>query len=193
MDSDECSAPCGGLQADAECDAPSCVAGTQGGSSSEPGPPSAPAPADILQPPATPQRRAEDAPCGECVTCAVCLSPVGPPSCSSPAAGETAGRLALVTLCQHTFHRECLVRCRVQRMQAGQLLPCPLCRATLPPGLTPSPRRRLVAGRLDTQPSRGDLVQRCRLAREAVSARWLSRQAAEVHAAPRSLMLERPH
>ena len=184
MHSSECSTPGGAPRLDGECDASACGAGA-GEASCAPGPADASpcGPAQCLPlastptlAPATPKRQVGHAPCGECVTCAVCLSPVALQT-SSPAAGEVTGRPALVTLCQHTFHRECLVRCRVQRLNQNQLLPCPLCRATLPPGLTPSPRRRLVGRPLDAQPSRGDLVQRCRLAREAVSARWLSRQA----------------
>lgn len=133
-------------------------------------------------PPTTPsQRDGSEAANASCGTCAVCLSPVtaGPTTSS----GETVVpvRRVLITVCNHTFHKDCLVRCRLQRLVKDQSLPCPLCRATLPPGLTPSPaaRRALMGLHHDALQFRGDIrdmVTRCRLAREAVSARWLAQE-----------------
>jgi Ring finger domain len=134
-------------------------------------------PAAVLSPPHTPRAhpttprshadKAVDAEEEPCETCAVCLSPL-----ASSRDGETVARRGVhITVCNHTFHRDCLVRCRVQRLDKPSL-PCPLCRCTLgAEGLTPSPAER----RAITQSVlfRGDMVQRCRLAREAVSQRWL--------------------
>jgi len=142
-------------------------------------------PAAVLSPPHTPQARpatprshadkAVDAEEEPCETCAVCLSPLA--SSESSRDGETVARRGVhITVCNHTFHRDCLVRCRVQRLDKPSL-PCPLCRCTLPEGLTP----RRVSERRAINESvlfRGDMVQRCRLAREAVSQRWLRDRAA---------------
>ncbi|QDZ24137.1 RING-type domain-containing protein [Chloropicon primus] len=67
----------------------------------------------------------EGKPC-ECRTCAICLSPLKKKD-GSEHKGET-----FVTPCDHEFHLKCLQSCREFKSST-----CPLCRAKLPPGLTP--------------------------------------------------------
>mmetsp|Transcript_20955 Transcript_20955/g.72156 ORF Transcript_20955/g.72156 Transcript_20955/m.72156 type:complete len:262 (-) Transcript_20955:443-1228(-) len=124
---------------------------------SEPATPKAPA--TLKAPvPTTPKIKGH-ACCG--IICAVCHSPLD----ASKARLHQLG-------CSHVYHRECLESCRAANCKA-----CPLCRAPLPPGLTPLRARATFA--LPTTPSRSlAIVGAARRARQAVRARLLESAAA---------------
>ena len=73
--------------------------------------------------------------CGD-ATCAICLSPLKEGN-GDEHKGET-----FVTPCNHEFHLVCLQGCREFKNST-----CPLCRAPLPPGLTPVGARQRQAER----------------------------------------------
>ncbi len=78
--------------------------------------------------------------------------------------------------CTHRFHRSCLGECR-----ANDFSQCPMCRESLPGGLTPDHVRQMKAKMEQEDPDaarRAYAVQRNRAAREAVRAAALRRQMA---------------
>ena len=88
----------------------------------------------------------------------------------SDAASDPKAEL-FTTACAHVFHRCCLVRCR-----EADFSTCPMCRAALPPGLTPEhvregARRADARGRRNAR--QNAIVGAAARAREAVRAQYV--------------------
>ena len=88
----------------------------------------------------------------------------------SDAASDPKAEL-FTTACAHVFHRCCLVRCR-----EADFSTCPMCRAALPPGLTPEHVREARAARMleEARNARQNaIVGAAARAREAVRAQYV--------------------
>jgi|APGre2960657444_1045066.scaffolds.fasta_scaffold05548_6 hypothetical protein len=110
--------------------------------------------------------------------CAVCLSPVLDAAALLGGTSERLDKAPFTTACNHVFHRCCIVKCRASCRDLATALSCPLCRASVQPGLTPAviSARILQPLGLGHPQFNRDLVRRCRLAREAVAARFVAVQ-----------------
>ena len=91
---------------------------------------------------------------------------------SNPSDGASDPKAELfTTACAHVFHRCCLVRCR-----EADFSTCPMCRAALPPGLTPEHVREARAARRleEARNARQNaIVGAAARAREAVRAQYV--------------------
>ena len=122
--------------------------------------------------------------CAAPKTCAICLSPLKKKN------GECHKGPTFVLPCNHEFHRECLQNCREFKTSC-----CPLCRAELPPGLTPVGARERQAERereeevaynfnIAAEYNRNYIAIRAARIRLAVAQRYCQDQSRRLHGNP---------
>ena len=140
-----------------------------------------PAPLTPVRTFSTPQTTPLCTPCGagpfatptEGDTCSICLEALGSGSAERPI--HTIGK------CQHRFHLDCITRCR-----GANCTTCPLCRALISPGLTPSLDRFRFAPNRGYSPLdlRSDIRTAASRARDAIRARMEALEAAREEEPP---------